>query len=304
VGGFFERLKERKLVQWLLAYAAAAFALLQGLDIVAQRFGWPESIERGLIVALALGLLVTIVLAWYHGERGAQRVTGTELLILALLLAIGGGFLWRLSAAPQKVAEGPAQIAAMPALPVAAKSIAVLPLTDESGEKDQQYFSDGLSEDLITALSQFAGLKVIGRNSSFQFRDTKLPSSALGQALTQRGDVQAREGRARRRQRAADIDGAAGVLDDGHGKVLSPRVFGRVADAEVEGEPGHEDPPQAALSKISGEAGLRSAVVLVECRVGIDLAVKALAQHKFRMGNLQLWAQFGARRSLHAMVRP
>ena len=183
MGGFFERLKERKLVQWLLAYAAAAFALLQGLDIVTQRFGWPESIERGLIVALALGLLVTIVLAWYHGERGAQRVTGTELLILALLLAIGGGFLWRLSAAPQKVAEGPAQIAAMPALPVAAKSIAVLPLTDESGEKDQQYFSDGLSEDLITALSQFAGLKVIGRNSSFQFRDTKLPSSALGQAL-------------------------------------------------------------------------------------------------------------------------
>ena len=59
----------------------------------------------------------------------------------------------------------------------------MLPLIDESGEKDQQYFSDGLSEDLITALSQFAGLKVIGRNSSFQFRDSKLPSAALGQAL-------------------------------------------------------------------------------------------------------------------------
>ncbi len=82
------------------------------------------------------------------------------------------------------------------------------------------------------------------------------------------------------------------------------RVLGRVADAEVEGEPGHEDPPQAALSKVSGEAGPRSAVVLVECRVGIDLAVKALAQHKFRMGNLQLGAQFGARRPLHAVVWP
>ena len=89
--GFFERLKQRKLVQWALAYAAAAFALLQGMDIVAQRFGWPESIERGLIVVLAVGLLVTLVLAWYHGDRGAQRVSGTELLLLALLLALGGG---------------------------------------------------------------------------------------------------------------------------------------------------------------------------------------------------------------------
>jgi TolB-like protein/Tfp pilus assembly protein PilF len=181
---FLERLKERKLVQWALAYAAAAFALLQGVDIVAQRFGWAESIERGLIVALAVGLLVTIVLAWYHGDRGAQRVSGTELLILALLLAFGGGLLWRISAAPPNVvAAEAAKPLAVPSTPIPDKSIAVLPLTNESGEKDQQYFSDGLSEDLITALSQFAGLKVISRNSSFQFRDTKLPSASLGQAL-------------------------------------------------------------------------------------------------------------------------
>ena len=180
----FERLKERKLVQWALAYAAAAFALLQGVDIVAQRFGWPESIERGLIVALAVGLLVTIVLAWYHGDRGAQRVTGTELLFLTLLLAFGGGLLWRIAAAPPNVAAADTTMSPpLPSTPIPDKSIAVLPLANESGEKDQQYFSDGLSEDLITALSQFAGLKVISRNSSFQFRDTKLPSASLGQAL-------------------------------------------------------------------------------------------------------------------------
>ncbi len=184
VEGFFGRLKERKLVQWVLAYAAAAFALLQGVDIVAQRFGWPESIERGLIVVLAVGFFVTIVLAWFHGERGAQRVTSTELLILTLLLAIGGGLLWRMSKGPQNAAatDSAEPVATLP-MAIPDKSIAVLPLIDESGEKDQQYFSDGLSEDLITALSQFAGLKVIGRNSSFQFRDSKLPSAALGQAL-------------------------------------------------------------------------------------------------------------------------
>jgi TolB-like protein/Flp pilus assembly protein TadD len=64
-----------------------------------------------------------------------------------------------------------------------AASIAVLPLANESGEANQQYFSDGLSEDLITALSQFPGLKVIGRTSSFQFRDSKEDSRSIGTKL-------------------------------------------------------------------------------------------------------------------------
>src|SRR6185437_8028670 len=94
------RLKQRKLVQWALAYIAAAFALIQVLDVVAQRFGWPDQLERILILALAVGFLVALVLAWYHGERGAQKVSGTEIVILALLLAIGGGLLWRFERAP------------------------------------------------------------------------------------------------------------------------------------------------------------------------------------------------------------
>jgi TolB-like protein/Flp pilus assembly protein TadD len=62
-------------------------------------------------------------------------------------------------------------------------SIAVLPLTNESGQASQQYFSDGISEDLITALSQFPGLKVIGRTSAFQFRDSKEDSRTIGAKL-------------------------------------------------------------------------------------------------------------------------
>jgi TolB-like protein/Tfp pilus assembly protein PilF len=64
-----------------------------------------------------------------------------------------------------------------------AASIAVLPLANESGEASQQYFSDGISEDLITALSQFPGLKVIGRTSAFQFRDSKEDSRSIGAKL-------------------------------------------------------------------------------------------------------------------------
>ena len=95
---FLQRLKQRKLVQWAIAYVAAAFALLQGIDIVAQQFGWPEAVRRGVTLALVAGFLVTLVLAWYHGERGAQRATGTELLVIALVLALGGGLLWRFTA--------------------------------------------------------------------------------------------------------------------------------------------------------------------------------------------------------------
>ena len=62
-------------------------------------------------------------------------------------------------------------------------SIAVLPLANESGEASQQYFSDGISEDLITALGQFPGLKVIGRSSAFRFRDSKEDSRSIGAKL-------------------------------------------------------------------------------------------------------------------------
>src|ERR1700726_4738311 len=62
-------------------------------------------------------------------------------------------------------------------------SIAVLPLTNESGDAKEQYFSDGISESLITTLSQFPGLKVIGRRSAFKFRDSKEDSRSIGAKL-------------------------------------------------------------------------------------------------------------------------
>ncbi|WHZ18500.1 MAG: Adenylate cyclase [Rhodanobacteraceae bacterium] len=194
--GFWVRLKQRKLVQWALAYVAAAFAFVQVLDVVAQRFGWPDRIEKLIILALAIGFFVALVLAWYHGERGAQRVGGTELVIIALLLAIGGGALWIYARSPQAtvqpavaaVPKPPVPQAAAASVPVPspesipAKSVAVLPFANE-GEKSEQFFSDGLSEDLITALSQFSGLKVISRNSAFQFRDSKDTSAEIGKLL-------------------------------------------------------------------------------------------------------------------------
>ncbi|HET7931615.1 MAG TPA: tetratricopeptide repeat protein, partial [Rhodanobacteraceae bacterium] len=176
-----------------------AFALLQGVDIVAQRFDWPPAVERYLILALIVGFFVVLVLAWYHGEKGAQRIGGMEIMILALLLAIGGGLIWRFGAvakAPHvmqvaktttpaaSVEQAPAKTSpSIPAAGIPEKSVAVLPFANMSGDPKQQFFSDGLSEDLINTLSQYQGLKVISRDSAFQFRDSKDSSAKIGKLL-------------------------------------------------------------------------------------------------------------------------
>src|SRR5436190_5058968 len=169
---FFQRLKQRKLVQWAIAYVAAAFALLQGIDIVAGQFGWPEGVRRGITLGLVVGFLVTLVLAWYHGERGAQRVTGTELVIIALVLALGGGLLWRfITVRPQdKSLATPNHDKTELAVTIPEKSIAVLPFVNMSADEADEYLCDGMTEELVNVLSKVKGLRVPGRSSSFAFK--------------------------------------------------------------------------------------------------------------------------------------
>ena len=183
------RLKQRKLVQWALAYVAFSFALLQGIDIVAQQFAWPASVQRATTLALVLGFFVTLLLAWYHGERGVQKVTGTELLLLALLLAIGGGLMWRFAGSTAGAdARGMARSgsAAAPSSvesAIPAKSIAVLAFTDLSPHHDKGYFSDGIAEELLNALARVQGLKVAGRTSAFRFKGKDADPRTIGVTL-------------------------------------------------------------------------------------------------------------------------
>ena len=189
---FLARLRQRKLVQWTLAYVAFGFALLQGIDIVAQRFAWPASIEQLLILALAVGFCVTLVLAWYHGERGAQRVSGTELGILAVLLVIGGMLLWRFEHAALAATQAMAP-ATSPATALS-KSVAVLPFVNMSGDPRNEYFSDGVTEEILNALAQVPGLKVAARTSAFAFKgkdeDLREVGRVLGVATVLEGSVQ------------------------------------------------------------------------------------------------------------------
>ncbi len=200
---FLQRLKHRKLVQWALAYVAASFALLQGIDIVAQRFAWPDSFERILILALCIGFFVALLLAWYHGEQGRQRVSGTELMILALLLAIGGGLLWLFegsthtravstASAPASATASATDVSKPPAIP--AKSIAVLPFENLSGDKDNAYFASGMQDMILTKLAAIGDLKVISRTSTEKYAshpdNLKIIAQQLGVAAILEGSVQ------------------------------------------------------------------------------------------------------------------
>ena len=86
----FKRLRERKLVQWAFAYLAGAFVVFQAVEVVAEPWGISPALQRSVHILLVIGLLIALVLAWYHGEKGQQRVSGPELLVVAVLLAVGG----------------------------------------------------------------------------------------------------------------------------------------------------------------------------------------------------------------------
>ncbi|UCC83312.1 MAG: hypothetical protein JSW46_20570 [Gemmatimonadota bacterium] len=92
-----QQLRDRKLFQWAVAYLAAAWALLEAIDIVAGQFAWPALIGQIAVLIAVCGLFVTLILAWYHGEKGRQRVSGPELLMIALLLVVTGAVLSMLS---------------------------------------------------------------------------------------------------------------------------------------------------------------------------------------------------------------
>jgi len=201
---FMARLKQHHIYRVVAGYAVCAWIVMQAATRVFPYFGWSVAVPI-LIIALILGFPVVLVLAWVFikpkdpAKAGWQQrhwKWGAALSALVVVLVVVSGFYaWRFSAhhaqllaavAANQQATVPAVASSAPpvsATMIPAKSVAVLPFVNESGEKSEQYFSDGLSEDLITTLSQFAGLKVINRDSSFQFRNSTDNVQTIGEKL-------------------------------------------------------------------------------------------------------------------------
>jgi TolB-like protein/Tfp pilus assembly protein PilF len=191
---FLARLRQRKLVQWAIAYLAGAWVLLQVLDMAAGSYGWPSLVMRLAFALAVLGFVVTMVLAWYHGERGQQKVSGIELLVLALLLAVGGGLLWRYAGSDARTAAPSTASASGPTSAIPEKSIAVLPFENLSSDKDNAYFADGMQDLILTKLADIGDLKVISRTSTMKYQsrpdNLRKVAGELGVAHILEGSVQ------------------------------------------------------------------------------------------------------------------
>jgi TolB-like protein len=170
------------VVQWGLAYAAGAWALLQVIGFLADAFHWHDSTKQVAAIALAIGLPIALALAWYHGDRGQQRVSGAELAILSVMLVLGGGILWLYGQRDTRVPAASGTPAAPTAAPSSSSapaderpSIAVLPFENRSDQQKDAFFVDGIHDDILTQLSKVSALKVISRTSVERFRNTEIP---------------------------------------------------------------------------------------------------------------------------------
>jgi TolB-like protein/tetratricopeptide (TPR) repeat protein len=232
---FFAELRRRNVLRAGVLYAGAVWALAQGLAQLLPLFGDYEWIARWFVIACIVGFPFWIAFAWFYEftPQGLKREseiapddsiahsTGRKLdkwiiavLTVAVVLLLTNTFVWRRGAG----LDGGSVVAATPL-----KSIAVLPLINESGDAAQDYFSDGLSEELISALGQVRDLKVIGRNSSFQFRgraqdDTAGIGAKLGVATLLEGTM---------RKQGDEVRIVASLIRASDGSQLWSRTYDR-----------------------------------------------------------------------------
>jgi TolB-like protein/Flp pilus assembly protein TadD len=189
-----ERLRERKLAQWTIAYLAGASVVFQGVEVLAEPWGIPPAWQRSVHVLLLLGLVLTLVLAWYHGEKGQQRLSGPELLIVAGVLAVAGAGLWMVqwNVPPQPTPPQPAR-SDLPAS-LGRRSLAVLPFANLSRESEDVYLADGLHEEVLDQLSKVSALRVVSRTSVMAYRASGRPvgeiAAELGVEAVVEGSVQ------------------------------------------------------------------------------------------------------------------
>ena len=193
IGKFIGELKRRNVPRAAILYIGSVWALAQGIAQLGPELGAPESATRWFLLAAAIGFPLWLAFSWRYeftsqglkleGEvdddaPDARKVKRRTDLIIIGVLAIAVVLLLT-----DRVVErtSPVQVAGPAA--AAGKAIAVLPFDNQSSDKDQQYFSDGLSEGFIIALSRIDGLRVINRKSSFEFRDSKDDAKAIAGKL-------------------------------------------------------------------------------------------------------------------------
>ncbi|HZW50541.1 MAG TPA: hypothetical protein VFF05_01650, partial [Rudaea sp.] len=211
-------LKRRNVIRMAGLYLVGAWLIVQVAGTVLPMFGAPEWIGRSFVVMLAIGFVPALVFAWVfeltpQGMKRDAEVRPEEsiapqtarrmdrMIIVALIIALAyfafDKFVPEKGSEPfsgdRSVEPTQRRVPEKESDP-APKSIAVLPFVNMSGDAGNEYFSDGITEEILNALAQIADLKVAARTSAFAFKgkdpDLRKVGEMLDVATVLEGSVQ------------------------------------------------------------------------------------------------------------------
>lgn len=193
----FEQLKQRNVFRVAVLYLVVCWLILDPVHVIFHMAGVPEWVNRLVLIVMAVGFPAVVIFAWVyeitpeglkptvevpHGQS-IRRLTGRrlDLAIIAMLAValvyfvadkfwISKHFVATQPPAPAQEAAQRAPVAPAVVFAPPPHSIAVLPFVNMSGDKEQEYFSEGLTEELLNSLSRINELQVAARTSSFSFQ--------------------------------------------------------------------------------------------------------------------------------------
>jgi TolB-like protein len=197
----FTELKRRHVFRIGIAYLVVAWLVLQVVNVLAPILGVPMWVSKAILLVLIAGFPVALILAWAFEmtPEGVKRTGDLEeaapkrsvssgrkldFVIIGLMAIALLYFGWRqyYGTAPRQTAEQGSTTTAT-ATATAMPSLAVLPFANLSDDKKQDYFADGLSEELLDKLANLKGLEVTGRTSSFYFKGKNEDLRVIGEKL-------------------------------------------------------------------------------------------------------------------------
>ncbi|MBL0041293.1 MAG: hypothetical protein IPP28_09705 [Xanthomonadales bacterium] len=195
---FLAELRRRNVIRMAGLYLVGAWLITQVAATLLPVFDAPTWVMKALVALLAIGFFAALVFAWVFewtpqglkrdGEvapdpsiapQTARRMDRTIIMVLALALAYFG--FDKFVMAPQRNAASAETTAVAPT--ASEHSIAVLPFANMSGKADEEYFSDGMTEELLNVLAKVPRLQVVARTSVFQFKGKSGDVREIGRAL-------------------------------------------------------------------------------------------------------------------------